>query len=99
MESLAIAGGARKRIVQATHYTPNKSCVVSWCFIIVNSFYNIFQGLMDVHVNCKKFIGDVVRKNASDKLIVIKHTIKKRDFISILRDPSGVHYVLLFCKR
>ena len=42
---------------------------------------------MDVHVKRRKFIGDVVGKNASDKLIVIKHTIKKRDFISILRDP------------
>ena len=42
---------------------------------------------MDVHVNCKKFIVDIVGKNTSDKLIVIKHTIKKRDFISILRDP------------
>ena len=42
---------------------------------------------MNVHVNSKKFIGDIVEKNASDKLIVIKHTIKKRDFIPILRDP------------
>ena len=40
---------------------------------------------MDVHVNCKNFIRHV-GKNASNKLIMIKHTIKKRDFISILRD-------------
>ena len=87
MESLAVTSATRKRRVQATSYTPNKPCVVIWCFIIVNSFCNIFQGLMDVHVNCRKFIGDVVAKNVSDKIFVLKHAIKKRDFISILRDP------------
>ena len=51
---------------------------------------------MDVHVTCRKFIGDVVGKNASDKLIAIKHTINKRDIISLLMDPKwhALHFVV-----
>ena len=41
--------------------------------------------LMGVHDNCRKFIRDV-GKDTSDKRFAIKHALKQRDYVSILRD-------------